>query len=165
MASPIPETISARDLLRHCLATIAYRAGKVVRDVPDSYAKYQPPGKARTPEQILTHIGDLFDWALSMAKGKQAWHDSQPLPWPDEVQRFFDSLKAFDDYLAGAGPLHAPPDKLLQGPIADAIHHVGQLAMLRRLAGTPIRGENYFAADVATGRVGKEQAPPRFEID
>ena len=67
--------------------------------------------------------------------------------------------------LAGAGPLHAPPDKLLQGPIADAIHHVGQLAMLRRLAGTPIRGENYFAADVATGRVGKEQAPPRFEFD
>jgi hypothetical protein len=100
-----------------------------------------------------------------MARGKHSWHDSQTLPWPDEVQRFFDSLKAFDDYLAGAEPLHAPLEKLLQGPIADAIHHVGQLAMLRRLSGTPIRGENYFTADVATGRVGKEQALPHFELD
>ena len=95
MASPIPETISARDLLRHCLATIAYRAGKVVRDVPDSYAKYQPPGKARTPEQILTHIGDLFDWALSMAKGQGVWKDSKPLPWAQEIERFFGALKRF----------------------------------------------------------------------
>lgn len=160
-----PETISARDLLRHSLATVAYRCGKVIRDAPLGYVDFQAGANARTPIQILTHIGDLFDWALSMAKGKQSWHDSAPLPWPDEVQRFFDSLKAFDDYLAGSERLHASPDKLLQGPIADAIHHVGQLAMLRRLAGTPIRGENYFAADVATGRVGKEQAPPRFEFD
>jgi hypothetical protein len=159
------DTISASDLLRHSLATLAYRGGEVILDAPQGYVDFEAGANVRTPVQILMHIGDLFDWALSMAKGKQAWHDSQPLPWPDEVQRFFDSLKAFDDYLAGAEPLHAPPDKLLQGPIADAIHHVGQLAMLRRLAGTPIRGENYFAADVATGRVGKEQAPPRFEFD
>jgi hypothetical protein len=159
------DTISASDLLRHSLATLAYRGGEVILDAPQGYVDFQAGANVRTPVQILMHIGDLFDWALSMAKGKQAWHDSQPLPWPDEVQRFFDSLKAFDDYLAGAEPLHASPDKLLQGPIADAIHHVGQLAMLRRLAGTPIRGENYFAAAVATGRVGKEQAPPRFEFD
>lgn len=159
------DTISARDLLRHSLATLAYRGGKVILDAPQGYVDFQAGANVRTPVQILMHIGDLFDWALSMAKGKQAWHGSQTLPWPDEVQRFFESLKAFDDYLAGAEPLHAPPEKLLQGPIADAIHHVGQLAMLRRLSGTPIRGENYFAADVATGRVGKEQAPPHFEFD
>jgi hypothetical protein len=159
------DTISARDLLRHSLATLAYRGGKVILDAPRGYVDFQAGANVRTPVQILMHIGDLFDWALSMAKGKQAWHDSQPLPWPDEVQRFFESLKAFDDYLASAEPLHAPPEKLLQGPIADAIHHVGQLAMLRRLSGNPIRGENYFAADVATGRVGKDQAPPHFEFD
>jgi|SRR6516225_1106637 hypothetical protein len=160
-----PETISARDLLRHSLATIAYRGGKTVRDAPQGYVDFQAGSNVRTPIQILTHIGDLFEWALSMAKGEQAWHDSGPLEWPDEVLRFFDTLKAFDDYLAGSEPLHAPAEKLLQGPIADAIHHVGQLAMLRRLAGNPIRGENYYAADVATGRVGKEQAPPRLEFD
>jgi hypothetical protein len=159
------ETINARDLLRHSLATIAYRGGKTVRDAPQAYVDFQAGANLRTPIQILTHIGDLFDWALSIAKGKQVWRDSEPLEWPDEVQRFFETLKAFDDYLASSEPLHAPPEKLLQGPIADAMHHVGQLAMLRRLAGSPIRGENYYVADVAAGRVGKDQTPPRLEFD
>jgi hypothetical protein len=159
------ETINARDLLRHSLATIAYRGGKTVRDAPQGYVDFQAGANLRTPIQILTHIGDLFDWALSIAKGKQVWRDSEPLEWPDEVQRFFETLKAFDDYLASSEPLHAPPEKLLQGPIADAMHHVGQLAMLRRLAGSPIRGENYYVADVAAGRVGKDQTPPRLEFD
>jgi hypothetical protein len=165
MASPIPQTVSARDLLRHCLATIAYRAGKVVRDVPDSFAKYQPPEQARTPEQVLAHIGDLFDWALSMAKGQGVWKDSQPLPWAQEVERFFAALKRFDDYLEGGEALHASPEKLFQGPVADALNHVGQIAMLRRMAGFPIKGENYFKADIAAGRVGPQQAPPKREFD
>jgi hypothetical protein len=158
VASPIPETVSARDLLRHCLATI-------VRDVPEAFAKYQPPENARTPERILTHIGDLFDWALSMAKGQGVWKDSQPLPWAQEVERFFGSLKRFDDYLEGNEALHASPEKLFQGPVADALNHVGQLAMLRRMAGFPIKGENYFKADIAAGRVGPQQATPKREFD
>jgi len=165
MASPIPETVSARDLLRHCLATIAYRAGKVLRDVPESFARFQPPEKARTPEQILAHMGDLQDWALAIASGNPVWKDSQPLPWTQEVQRFFDALKWFDAFLAGDAQLHASPEKLFQGPVADTLNHVGQIAMLRRLAGVPIKGENYFKADIATGRVGPEQAPPRREFD
>ncbi|HXY00539.1 MAG TPA: hypothetical protein VEI54_06435 [Candidatus Limnocylindrales bacterium] len=157
--------VTARALLRHSLATIAYRAGKIIRDAPQSYVDFEAGKNCRTPVQILTHIGDLFDWGLSMAKGQSAWHDSDPLPWPDEVQRFFDSLKHFDDYLASAQPLHAPVDKLFQGPVADSLHHVGQLALLRRLAGLPIRVENYYKADIATGRVGKDQAPPKLEFD
>jgi len=165
VASPIPETVSARDLLRHCLATVAYRAGKVLRDVPESFARFQPPEKARTPEQILAHMGDLQDWALAMASGKPAWKDSQPLPWAQEVQRFFTALKRFDDFLAGDGQLHASPEKLFQGPVADTLNHVGQIAMLRRMAGVPVKGENYFKADIAAGRVGAEQAPPKHEFD
>lgn len=164
MASPIPQTVSARDLLRHCVATIAYRGGKTVRDVPESFAKFQPPQEARTPEQILAHIGDLFDWALSMAEGQGVWKDSQPLPWAQEVERFFGTLKGFDEYLEGNEALHASPEKLFQGPMADALNHVGQLAMLRRMAGFPIKGENYFKADIAAGRVGPEQATPKREF-
>jgi hypothetical protein len=115
--------------------------------------------------QILGHISDLFDWALSMAKGQPVWRDAPLQPWPDEVQRFFESLKRFDDYLAGSGPLDASPEKLFQGPLADAMTHVGQLALLRRLSGVPIRGENYYKADIASGRVGKEQAAPKLEFD
>jgi hypothetical protein len=160
-----PSSISARNLLRHSLATIAYRAGKIIRSAPQGYVDFEAGKNCRTPRQILTHIGDLFDWALSMAQGKAVWHDSDPLPWPDEVQRFFDSLKKFDDFLAGTETLHASPEKLFQGPLADALNHVGQLAILRRLAGVPIRGENYFKADIAAGRVGKDQPPPNFEFD
>ncbi len=161
----LPETVSARDLLRHSLATIAYRAGKVVRDSPQAFVQFEAGHNCRTPVQLLAHIGDLFDWALSMAKGQPAWQNSQPLPWPDEVQRFFESLKRFDDYLAGPEPLRASPEKLMQGPIADIMTHVGQLAILRRLSGIPIKSENYFEADVAAGRVGKDQAIPKYEFD
>lgn len=153
-----------RELLRHALATLAYRGGKAVRNVPDSFAEFHANDSVRTPVQILAHIGDLMDWSLSMAKGQQAWHDSRPLPWSEEVQRFFVSLKKFDDFLASSEPLQAPSDKLLQAPIADALTHVGQIAMLRRLAGDPLKGENYYKADIVTGRVGTDQANPKLEF-
>jgi hypothetical protein len=161
----LPDTISARDLLRHSVATVAYRAGKIVRDAPQGYVEFKATETTRTPLQILAHIGDLFDWALAISKGQPAWRHAAPLPWPDEVQRFFESLKRFDDYLASSEPLHASADKLFQGPIADALNHVGQLAILRRISGAPIRGENYFKAEISPGRVGKDQPSPNFEFD
>src|SRR5215467_4043561 len=91
---------ASRQLLRHTLATLAYRAGKTLRDTPASFATFSTGEKGRTPAQILAHMGDLFDWALSIARGKQAWHNSKPLPWSQEVERFFAALQAFDDYLA-----------------------------------------------------------------
>jgi hypothetical protein len=152
-------------LLRHTLATLAYRAGKAVRGAPARFAEFQAAPGARTPAQILAHIGDLFDWALSIARGKQEWHDSKPLAWDAETARFFGALRAFDDYLASGEELHASADKLFQGPIADALQHTGQLTILRRIFGAPIRGENYFKAEIAAGRVGAEQAAPKREFD
>jgi hypothetical protein len=110
-------------------------------------------------------MGDLFDWALSIATGAHVWRDSTPLPWDSEVVRFFDTLLRFDNHLASDAPLACPVEQLFQGPIADALTHIGQLAMLRRLAGAPIRGENYFKANIAAGHVGLEQAAPRREFD
>lgn len=109
-------------------------------------------------------MGDLQDWALSMASGKPAWKDSQPLPWEREVERFFGALQRFDEFLAGDAALHASPEKLFQGPVADTLNHVGQIAILRRMAGVPVKGENYYQADIATGRVGAEQSPPKREF-
>ena len=153
-----------RELLRHTLATLAYRGGKAVRNTPASFAEFQASEGVRTPAQILAHIGDLFDWALSIAKGKQAWHDSKPLPWENEVERFFAALKAFDEFLASDAPLEAPAEKLFQGPVADALTHVGQIAILRRLAAAPVRPENYYTAEIVSGRVGAEQTPPKREF-
>jgi hypothetical protein len=155
---------SARELLRHTVATVAYRGGKALRGAPESFASYATGENGRTPAQIVAHMGDLFDWALSMAAGKQKWQDSKPLAWDQEVARFFASLKKFDDFLASAEPLHAPIEGLLQGPVADALTHVGQIAMLRRMAGCAIKGENYFKADIAAGRVGHEQKAAKVEF-
>jgi len=151
-----------REFLRHTVATLAYRGGKAVRNAPGEFADFQ--GAGRLPVQVLAHIGDLLDWALSMAMGKRGYKESQPLIWDKEVDRFFFVLRRFDDYLASAEPIHAPIEKLFQGPIADALTHIGQIAMLRRLAGAPISGENYFVADIAMGRVGTEQATPKKEF-
>jgi hypothetical protein len=160
------ETVDpARALFRHTLATVAYRGGKAVRDVPSGFADFRVASGTRTPGEILAHVGDLFDWGLWLARGEKRWRNSTPLPWDEEVARFFITLKAFDDYLASDAPLHEPVEKLFQGPVADALNHVGQIAMLRRLAGGPVRGENYFKASIETGRVGADQAPSRVEFD
>ena len=155
----------SRALLRHAVAVVAYRGGKAVRDAPSTFAEFRSGDAARTPVQILAHIGDLYDWALSLARGQQKWHNSTPLPWNEEVARFFVTLKQFDDYLASDTQLGNPPEQLFQGPVADSLAHVGQIALLRRLSGSPVRGENYFVADIAMGRVGAEQHAPRFEFD
>ncbi|HEU4413749.1 MAG TPA: hypothetical protein VFT65_03115 [Candidatus Angelobacter sp.] len=159
-----PGDKSGRALLRHTVATLAYRAGKAVREAPGGFAGFSSGEKGRTPAQILAHMGDLFDWALSLAKGKQEWHDSAPLAWPDEAERFFRTLQTFDDYLASGAPLAETPEKLFQGPVADALTHTGQLTMLRRMAGFAIRGENYHRAGIVAGRVGQDQSTPVREF-
>ena len=150
--------------LRHTLATLAYRAGKALRDAPESFGQFRANDRSRTPEQILAHMGDLFDWALSLAKGKQEWHDAPPLPWDEEVSRFFRSLEAFDSFLASGGTLACSAEQLFQGPIADALTHTGQLTYLRGIAAAPVRAENYFKAMIEAGRVGKDQAKPKIEF-
>ena len=154
-----------RDLLRHTVATLAYRGGKAIANAPEGFNQFRVADGSRTPEQILAHIGDLLDWALSIAIGKQTWHNSTPLPWDHETARFFTALEAFDSYLASDEPLGAPEEKLFQGPVADALTHVGQIAMLRRIAGGPVKGENYYVAQIDAGRVGLEQSAPRREFD
>jgi hypothetical protein len=156
---------SSCDFLRHAVATLAYRGGKVLRGAPDGFAGFRLSDTARTPGELLAHMGDLLEWALSLAAGTREWHNTSPRAWEEEVTRFFTALGAFDAYLASSAPLHAPAEKLFQGPIADALTHVGQLATRRRLAGAPIRGENYFLADIVAGYVGPEQSPPRREFD
>jgi len=154
-----------RDLFRHTLATLAYRGGKALRGASPEFAAYRTDAKGRTPAQILAHMGDLLDWSLAVAKGKEEWHNSAPLAWDQEVERFFAALERFDAYLASDAPLHESAEKLFQGPIADALTHVGQMAMLRRMAGCAMKGENYHRAEIAVGRVGPDQAPPRREFD
>lgn len=152
-------------LLRHTVATLAYRAGKALRGASPEFSDYRAKDGTRTPGEILAHMGDLFDWALTMANGTPAWNNSPVLPWEEGVARFFAALEALDQRLAASEALGCTEEKLFQGPIADALTHTGQIAMLRRMSGCPMRGENYAKATIAAGRVGADQAAPVFEFD
>jgi hypothetical protein len=156
---------SARALLRHTVATLSYRAAKALSAAPSGFAEYRVGPASRTPSQILAHMGDLFDWALHMARGAHVWHNSRPLAWDDEVVRFFEALRRFDEFLASDAALGCEEERLFQGPVADALTHTGQLTMLRRLAGAPVRGENYARAGIAAGRISLENPGPRAEFD
>lgn len=154
-----------REIIRHTLATLAYRGGKAIGGVPEQFADFRAATDTRTPRRILAHIGDLLDWALSQIQGRQKWREAEPLPWAREVDRFFAALEALDAYVASSAPLQVAPEKLFQGAIADALTHIGQITILRRMAGCPVRGENYFEAGIASGRVGRHQAAPVREFD
>jgi hypothetical protein len=154
-----------REFLRHTVATLSYRGGKAIKDAPAGFADFKASETTRTPLQILAHIGDLFDWALSMANGKTVWNDALPLEWEAETARFFAAVKRFDDYLASEEAIAQPLEKLFQGPVADALTHVGQINLLRRMFDAPVRGENYFRAEIEVGRVGAEQSANRTEFD
>lgn len=161
----VKKNADAVELLRHTVATLAYRGGKALRGASDEFAEFRVGETTRTPGQILAHIGDLLDWALTKANGTEKWRNSQPVPWEKGCKRFFAAIKVFDARLASRKPLACSASELFQGPVADALTHVGQISMLRRLAGTPVRGENYAKARIKVGRVGRKQPKPNFEFD
>ncbi len=159
------ELTAGHEFLRHTVATLAYRGAKALRGAPPDFASYRPQEGTRTPGDVLAHVGDLLDWAISLLHGKGVWKATPPTSWEADVRRFFQGLEELDRVLASADASGCSSEKLFQGPIADALTHVGQIVMLRRLAGGPIRSESYFKADIAAGRIGPEQSSPRFEFD
>ena len=154
-----------RELLRHTIATVAYRGRKDLVGAPDGFSTFRINETSRTPGEILAHICDLYAWANWLARGEHKWSQTEPGEWNADVARFFAALKELDDYLASDKPLGRSPENLFQGPIADSLTHFGQIAMLRRIAGAPVRGESYARADITVGRVGLDQAPPNWEFD
>jgi len=158
-------TDSTRSLVRHLLATIAYRASKVLREAPPEFAEFSGGPGSRVPVQIVAHLGDLMSWAVRMVQGEYLWRAEGSRDWDNEVRRFFDGLSTLDRLLASGAAFLYPPEILIQGPLADALTHVGQLAMLRGAAGLPVRPESYARAEIMLGRVGIDQAPPGREFD
>ena len=160
-----PESTTASQLLRHTVATLAYRAEKVLRDAPASFAGTRLSPGSRSPQEIVSHMGDLVEWAQRMAQGEYVWSPQPTADWAAACDRFFRGLLALDEAVA-ASPLEKfSADVIFQGPIADALTHVGQLAMIRGTAGAPVRPESYARAEIQAGRVGRDQSPTRKEFD
>ncbi len=162
------EEIVERDrvLLRHMLATIAYRGGKAIRHAPPGFGHFLAPGAMNTPATLLAHIGDLMEWAHRFCQGEEgSFRIAEPQEWDQEVARFYANLTAFDRYLESGAPLEPALERLFQAPLADALTHIGQLALLRRMAGDPVLGESYRMAAIQAGQVGPDQAPPGREFE
>lgn len=140
-----------REVLRHMVATVAYRGGIAVSDAPEAFADFRINEGTRTPGEILAHLGDLLEGTVYLLKGEMVYLTSPPLPWNEGVSRFFSAVKQLDSYLASDAPLSCPVEKLVQGPIGDALTHVGQIVMLRRIAGSPVRAASYFTAEIVPG--------------
>jgi hypothetical protein len=157
---------STRALLRHLVATLAYRAGKVLRDAPASFATTTVgSGTTRQPVKIVAHMADLMAWANTFVQGEVRWTAGGGEDWDTEVRRFFAGLATLDRELANDSRTVGSVEQIIQGPLADALTHVGQLAMLRGMAGAPVRPENYARAEIVAGTVGVEQPAPRREFD
>jgi hypothetical protein len=152
-------------VLRHLAATLAYRAAKVLRDAPPGFGPATFGPTTRRPVQIVAHMADLMSWAVTLAQGDYVWKAEGGEDWSSEVARFFDGLARLDRELATEGAFAGSVEKLIQGPLADALTHVGQLALLRGIAGAAVRPESYARAEIVAGRVGLEQAPPGREFD
>jgi hypothetical protein len=141
-----------RDILRHLVATIVFRGNVAIRDAPDDFAGFKIEESVRTPGEILAHIGDLLQGSAYLLKGEMIHLNSSPLPWNEETARFFSAARDLDSFLASDAPIEIPIEKLTQGPIADALTHIGQIIILRRAAGSPVRTEGYFQAEIGPGR-------------
>jgi hypothetical protein len=163
--SSLPTGPTERLVVRQLAATLAYRAAKVLRDAPPDFANASFGSTARRPVQIVAHLADLMAWGVTIAQGPIVWKAEGSDDWNTEVNRFFAGLEALDRELATEGPFAGSLDKLIAGPLADALTHVGQLAMLRGMSGAPVRPESYARAEIVPGRVGLEQAPPGREFD
>jgi hypothetical protein len=151
-----------RAMCRHFLAALAYRTQKALRGAPDSFADFEAGNQVRTPHQLLSHMDSVLGYALTCFAGEGERYRGSRLPsFAGEIERFHGKLEALARHLRDGTPLrNVSPEQLLQGPFSDAMTHAGQLAMLRRLAGSPVPPENFIVADVSAERLGPEQAPP-----
>ena len=150
-----------RQLLRHFLAAIAYRTQKALRGAPDHYPTFSAGNRVRTPTELVRHMTALMGYVCTFFEGGTYPTKPEPLlSFKEEVDRFHRMIEAVGSLLASDAPCSITTEQLLQGPFADTMTHVGQLAMLRRLADSPVAPENFIYADIRADRLNADQPPP-----
>jgi len=150
-----------REMLRHFLAALAYRTQKALRGCPPEFGEFSAGNKTRTPAELVRHMTSVLGYSRTFFIGGRYW--PEPLPTiEDEIQRFHEMLALLSEHLKNGDTLldEMTPERLLQGPYADAMSHAGQLALLRRLFGDPIRPENFIVAEISPDNLTPEQPAP-----
>lgn len=149
-----------RKLLNHFLAALAYRTQKALRDAPDDFGSFQAMENVRTPAELVRHMTSVLGYARTFFIGGH--YRPEPLESLDEeIERFHEMIGLLSQHLRDDPFLEGlTEERLLQGPLSDAMTHAGQLALLRRLAGAPIPPENFIVAEIKPERLGRDQPRP-----
>jgi hypothetical protein len=149
-----------RRLLQHFLAALAYRTQKALRGAPESFGDFRAGTHVRTPHELVWHMTGVIGYARTMFTGDRFVPDALPA-FKEEVTRFHDTLAALrHDFGDASLTARITDEQFLQGPLADAMTHAGQLAMLRRMAGSPVASENFIFAQIGADNVSADQAAP-----
>ena len=150
-----------RALLRHFLAALAYRTQKALREAPEGFGSFRAGANVRTPAEIVRHMTSVLGFARTFFVGGRYRPNELP-SLRDEIGRFHDMLQDLGRHLEAGSPLldGMSAERLLHGPLSDAMTHAGQLAMLRRLAGAPVAPEDFSVADISPERLGSTQPQP-----
>ncbi len=150
----------SRALLKHFLAAIAYRTQKALRGAPPDFGDFRVGPTSRTPHELLWHMTGLIGYARTTFHGG-TFAPPRLGTLQEEIDRFHGMLETlrgdFDDASLTASITDA---QLLHGPLADTMTHVGQLAFLRRLHGSPVPSENFIFASISEHNLGPNQAEP-----
>jgi hypothetical protein len=148
--------MDSKDLLRHYLATLAFRTRHVLRDAPEGFEDFEVGLDTRSPSQILNHINAILHMTELACRDKKPTLPDE-LPWIEAIETFHSLLIKLDKTLVKSDLPDEKVYQLFQGPWCDAMTHVGQLAMLRRLYGAPLKSVNYFRAEIKAGHLGPDQ--------
>lgn len=151
-----------RSMLRHFLAAIAYRTQKAVRDAPSTFGDFEAGNQTRSPHHLVAHMDSVLGYALTHFEGADETYRNDPLPsFDDEVARFHGKLEALARHFEAATPFRGTTaERMLQGPFSDVMTHAGQLAMLRRLSGSPVAPENFIVANIDADNLSPQQPAP-----
>lgn len=149
-----------RKFLTHYLAALAYRTQKALREAPESFADFRVLKGVRTPHELLLHMTGVLGYARTFFVGGD-WRPEKMPTFNEEILRFHEILESLHDHLQSGHPFDKiSPEQLLQGPFSDVMTHAGQLALLRRLHGSPVPPENFIYADIKGDNLGPNQPEP-----
>ena len=156
---PEPLSPDTTRLMRHLVATIAFRASRALRDAPDGFDDVRLADDGWCARELLLHMSNVLAFAYAtITQTDRVKHELRD--WHGEVDRFYGILGDIDARLATGASLEPGMDlKLVQGPFADTLTHVGQLLSMRRRCGSPIPATNYIKADIRTGVTALKEQP------
>ncbi len=150
-----------RQLLKHLLAALVYRFTKSIKDVENEFWNFKVKDGVRTPHQLVVHIINVLGYVKTFFIGGKFRAKMQDVE--NDVNRFYEIIQELDKLISKDELREIHPKKLLQGPLSDSMTHIGQIAMIRRIFGSPIAPENFVFADIESNNLGKNQSDQLFQ--